>query len=157
MKVRFRNSKDATNGGTWLGSAAGEVYDRTTRRSFISKVGAALVTAGVAPLVLQEQASADAPGCCTGPPCEMFSGKDAQFSCKGLKPGQCPAGTHPNNYVWTCCAGGQTGRTMICTDCIVDVGFPGNLCVCTTVTNDNCGKTMTELAQQHSVLQRSSN
>ena len=163
MRVPFRSSKNAASGAsdTWLGSAACQVYDRTARRSFIAKVGAVLVTAGVAPLALQEPASADARSCCNGPNCDGMSSNGAVFHCVGLTPGQCPAGTHYDGYTWTCCSGAasgqQVGTTFICTDCIIDIGkFAGGLCVCGQATNNTCGKTMTELAQQYPLLQRTS-
>jgi hypothetical protein len=163
MRVPFRSSKNAASGArdTWLGSAACQVYDRTARRSFIAKVGAVLVTAGVAPLALQDPASADAYSCCNGPNCEGQSSLGAVFLCKGLQPGQCPAGTHFDGYTWTCCSGAtggqQAGKMFICTDCVIDIGkFKGGLCVCSQATNGNCSQTMTELARQHPLLQRTS-
>lgn len=147
MRVPFKSSKGAAidASSTWLGSAAEHVYDRTTRRSFITKVGAVLVSAGVAPLALEEPASADAASCCTGPNCSRFG-----LRCRKT-PGSCPQGSSYTGYTWTCCAGGQ-GKVMICTDCTLDTD-PAVLCVCTTPSRDPCDRTMTELAEQYPVLQ----
>lgn len=124
---------------TWGERGALKIYERSTRRGFLAKTGAALVAFGLADFTLAKSANAapTAPYCCRGAQCA---------SCPGTCPSttSCPSGYTYTNYKWSCC---YSGRVYICRDC---KNSAGSVCVCACQTQTACdaagSRTATELS-----------
>lgn len=118
--------------------AARSIYNRSSRRGFIAKTGAAVIAFGLGETMLSEQkanaASPDANLFCCGP-------SSACSTCPGTCPNttQCPSGRYWTGYRWTCCYG---GKTVFCRDCCKNGTncSISNTCICTCLDNQlPCG------------------
>lgn len=85
--------------GSWLG-------ERTSRRGFLSKLGAGVVGAGAVLMTAQPAKAACTSCCCTS--C-LSLGKTCPTKIK-----TCPNNCRWNGYIWNCCA---NHRLLRCWDC----------------------------------------